>query len=126
MPHCGDKTIVTCAGDAEVRVFDIEKSGRSTIPSIPPNSTSMGRRFDNIYKGVQYLNYGDTNTRIYRSHADRVKRIVTESSPFLFLCVSPERLAILFKVTDIFIGHVAKMARYERKVLKAATGGRIC
>ncbi|KAL8709592.1 MAG: hypothetical protein Q9220_005684 [cf. Caloplaca sp. 1 TL-2023] len=26
-------TVVTCAGDAEVRVFDLESSGRSTIPS---------------------------------------------------------------------------------------------
>ncbi|KAI4152326.1 MAG: hypothetical protein L6R39_001851 [Caloplaca ligustica] len=75
MPHSNDRTIVTAAGDAEVRVFDIEKSGRSTIPSGAPGT----------YKGVQYLSYGDTNTRIYRSHADRVKRIVTESSPFLFL-----------------------------------------
>lgn len=81
MPHSNDRTIVTAAGDAEVRVFDIEKSGRSTIPSGAPGT----------YKGVQYLSYGDTNTRIYRSHADRVKRIVTESSPFLFLYVSPDR-----------------------------------
>ncbi|KAL8917276.1 MAG: hypothetical protein Q9208_008052 [Pyrenodesmia sp. 3 TL-2023] len=77
MPHSNDRTIVTAAGDAEVRVFDIERSGRSTIPSGAPGS--------NTYKGVQYLSYGDTNARIYRSHADRVKRIVTESSPFLFL-----------------------------------------
>lgn len=87
MPHSGDKTIVTCAGDAEVRVFDIENSGRSTIPSGPSGSTTTGRQLNNIYKGVQYLSYGDTSTRIYRTHTDRVKRIVTESSPFLFLYV---------------------------------------
>ncbi|KAI4174927.1 MAG: hypothetical protein LQ343_001954 [Gyalolechia ehrenbergii] len=90
MPHSGDKTVVTCAGDAEVRVFDIENSGRSTIPSGPPNSTTSRAQLNNVYKGVQYLSYGDTNTRIYRSHADRVKRIVTESSPFLFLTCSED------------------------------------
>ncbi|KAL8834208.1 MAG: hypothetical protein Q9170_003865 [Blastenia crenularia] len=86
MPHSGDKTIVTCAGDAEVRVFDIEKSGRSTIPSAPSASITSANQ-SNTYKGTQYLSYGDTNTRVYQSHADRVKRIVTESSPFLFLYV---------------------------------------
>ncbi|KAL8692468.1 MAG: hypothetical protein Q9218_002504, partial [Villophora microphyllina] len=85
MPHSNDKTVVTCAGDFEVRVFDIENSGRSTIPAGPASSTTSGRSFSNMYKGVQYLSYGDTDTRIYQSHTDRVKRIVTESSPFLFL-----------------------------------------
>lgn len=89
MPHSGDKTVVTCAGDAEVRVFDIECNGRSTIPPGPSTSTPRAH-LNNIYKGVQYLSYGDTNTRIYRSHADRVKRIVTESSPFLFLTCSED------------------------------------
>ncbi|KAL8942590.1 MAG: hypothetical protein Q9216_001572 [Gyalolechia sp. 2 TL-2023] len=90
MPHSGDKTVVTCAGDAEVRVFDIENSGRSTIPSGPPNPTTSRAQLNNVYRGVQYLSYGDTNTRIYQSHADRVKRIVTESSPFLFLTCSED------------------------------------
>jgi DDB1- and CUL4-associated factor 6 len=33
---------------------------------------------------------GDTNCRVYRSHGDRVKRIVTESSPHLFLTCSED------------------------------------
>ncbi|KAL9017647.1 MAG: hypothetical protein Q9185_005043 [Variospora sp. 1 TL-2023] len=85
MPHSNDRTIVTCAGDAEVRVFDIEDSGRSTIPSESSSSPTSGRRVRNMYKGVQYLSCGDTDAKVYRSHADRVKRIVTESSPFWFL-----------------------------------------
>ncbi|KAL8875733.1 MAG: hypothetical protein Q9198_005949 [Flavoplaca austrocitrina] len=85
MPHSGDRTIVTCAGDCEVRVVDIENSGRTTIPSGTNNPTTSRAQLHNVYKGVQYLSHGDTNTRVYRSHADRVKRIVTESSPFLFL-----------------------------------------
>lgn len=67
MPNSNDSTLVTCAGDGEVRVFDIEYSGRPSV-----------------------LSYGDTNTRVYRSHADRVKRIVTESSPNLFLTCSED------------------------------------
>ncbi|KAL9637620.1 MAG: hypothetical protein Q9204_001806, partial [Flavoplaca sp. TL-2023a] len=87
MPHSGDRTIVTCAGDCEVRVVDIENSGRTTIPSGTTNPITSRAQLHNVYKGVQYLSHGDTNTRVYRSHADRVKRIVTESSPFLFFPV---------------------------------------
>ena len=87
MPHSNDRTVVTCAGDFDVRVFDIENSGRSTIPPGSSNSTTSSAQLNNLYKGVQYLSHGDTNTRVYRSHTDRVKRIVTESSPFLFMYV---------------------------------------
>ena len=97
MPHSNDQTLVTCAGDGQVRVFDIEYSGRSTHPSDASNLASArrtavneSRRFNNIYQGVRYLSDGDTNARVYRSHADRVKRIVTESSPHLFLSCSED------------------------------------
>ena len=43
-----------------------------------------------MYNGVRYLSDGDTNARVYRSHGDRVKRIVTESSPHLFLTCSED------------------------------------
>lgn len=92
MPHSNDRTLVTAAGDAEVRVFDIEYSGRSVEPSMGPDMATAGRgqRFQNLYRGVRYLSSGNTNARIYRSHADRVKRIVTESSPNLFLTCSED------------------------------------
>ena len=85
MPHSSDRTLVTAAGDAEVRVFDIEHSGRNAEAS-----TVNGQRFQNTYRGVRYLSDGNTNARVYRSHADRVKRIVTESSPHLFLTCSED------------------------------------
>lgn len=83
---------MTCAGDAEVRVFDVEYAGRSTIPSASSNLASSGRRLgrNQMYNGVRYLSDGDTNARVYRSHGDRVKRIVTESSPHLFLTCSED------------------------------------
>ena len=97
MPHSNDSTLVTCAGDAEIRIFDIEYSGQSTVPSTASNLASLGqgsgpgsRTFNNVYQGVKYLSDGDTNARVYRSHGDRVKRIVTESSPYLFLSCSED------------------------------------
>ena len=92
MPHSNDSTLVTCAGDAEVRVFDIEHNGRSTLPFTGSNSAPrrLGQDFDSMYRGVRYLSEGNINARVYRSHADRVKRIVTESSPHLFLTCSED------------------------------------
>jgi DDB1- and CUL4-associated factor 6 len=77
MPHSNDRTVVTAAGDSEVRVFDIEYSGRSVPASTPATLASSGRSrgLNNVYNGVRFLSDGDTNARIYRSHSDRVKRI---------------------------------------------------
>ncbi|OAX80682.1 hypothetical protein ACJ72_04977 [Emergomyces africanus] len=89
MPHSNDRTLVSCAGDSEVRVFDIEYSGRASTAS--EFATSIrGRRFNNFFNGMWYLTEANTNARVYRSHADRVKRIVTESSPYLFLTCSED------------------------------------
>ena len=85
MPHSNDSTIVTCAGDGEVRVFDIERAAATGSAS-----SVRGARFDNRYKGVKYYTQNNTNGRVYRSHGDRVKRIVTESSPHLFLSCSED------------------------------------
>ena len=92
MPHSNDRTLVSCAGDAEVRVFDIEYSGRNPEISAGASiaSTSREQRFQNTYGGVRYLSVGNTNARVYRSHGDRVKRIVTESSSNLFLTCSED------------------------------------
>lgn len=45
---------------------------------------------NDFFGGTRYLSEGNTNARVYRSHADRVKRIVTESSPYLFLTCSED------------------------------------
>ena len=92
MPHSNDGTLVTCAGDSEVRVFDIEYSAQSS-QSLQHTDQASARRlpqFNNLHNGVRYLNDGNTRAKIYRSHADRVKRIVTESSPYLFLTCSED------------------------------------
>ena len=92
MPHSNDRTVITAAGDAEVRVFDLEYAGEAREASTASSIASEGRRSrrNNVYDGVRYLSDGDTDSRIYRSHGDRVKRIVTESSPYLFLTCSED------------------------------------
>ena len=91
MPHSNDNTVVTAAGDAEVRVFDLEYSGRPggyfTASSTAARTGSLGTQsVGDTFMGGRFLIHGNnTNTRVYRSHTDRVKRIVTESSPYLFL-----------------------------------------
>ncbi|KAI9788309.1 MAG: hypothetical protein M1816_006995 [Peltula sp. TS41687] len=91
MPHSDDRILVTCAGDGDVRVFDVEYSG-SGSSSIPSDQAYAGRRrgFNTVYNGVHFLGESDTNARVYRSHSDPVKRIVTESSPHLFLTCSED------------------------------------
>ncbi|KAK4994336.1 hypothetical protein LTR66_005608 [Elasticomyces elasticus] len=92
MPHSNDRTVITAAGDSEVRIFDLEYAGSASAPSVAASLASEGRRRgrNNIFNGVQYLSDGDTNCKVYRSHGDRVKRVVTESSPYLFLTCSED------------------------------------
>ncbi|KAF2756344.1 WD40 repeat-like protein [Pseudovirgaria hyperparasitica] len=89
MPHSNDRTIVSAAGDSEIRVFDIEYSGQTTSSDSASNFRSRAGA-NNIYNGVRYLSEGDSNAKVFRSHGDRVKRIVTESSPFFFLTCSED------------------------------------
>lgn len=92
MPHSHDHTVITAAGDGEVRIFDLEHSGQARAASTASTMAAAGRRRgrNNVFEGVKYLSDGDTNCRVYRSHGDRVKRIVTESSPYLFLTCSED------------------------------------
>jgi nuclear receptor interaction protein len=92
MPHSNDRTVITAAGDSQVRIFDIEQGGASANASADPglSASTRSRRFNNFFKNAKFLNEGNTNARVYRSHADRVKRVVTESSPHLFLTCSED------------------------------------
>ncbi|KAH0273456.1 WD40 repeat-like protein, partial [Aureobasidium melanogenum] len=87
MPHSNDRTVISAAGDSEVRIFDLEYSGATTEAS---RASAMALNAGNVQDGVRRLSDGDTNCRVYRSHGDRVKRIVTESSPHLFLTCSED------------------------------------
>ena len=66
MPHSNDRTIVSAAGDAQIRVFDIERA--------------------NVFEGTRArLSQSQANCKVFRSHSAAAKRIVTEASPFYFL-----------------------------------------
>lgn len=90
MPHSNDQTCVSAAGDHQVRVFDIEYSGNSNTSASQASEGYTGADLRDLYRDVQFLSPTTTNGRIYRSHVDRVKRIVTESSPHLFLTCSED------------------------------------
>lgn len=92
MPYSNDKIIISAAGDGEVRIFDLEHHGQAAEASRASTMSSEGRRRGRnaIFEGVRYLTDGDTGAKVYRSHGDRVKRIVTESSPYLFLTCSED------------------------------------
>lgn len=88
MPYSNDRTIVSATDD--VRIFDIEYAGRSTQSAY---STRAGRASAGLHgfpDGVRVLTEGDTNAKVFRSHSDTVKRIVTEDSPFFFLTCSED------------------------------------
>lgn len=92
MPHSADRTVITCAGDSQVRVFDLEYAGSAQNDSQDSafTASTRSRRFNTFFRNARWLNEGNTNAKVYRSHSDRVKRVVTESSPFLFLTCSED------------------------------------
>lgn len=91
MPQTNDQTVITAAGDSQVRVFDIEYGGSNGVSTNTTHDASArSRRFDSFFNNTRYMNEGNTNARIFRSHARRVKRIVTESSPYIFLTCSED------------------------------------
>lgn len=85
MPHSNDRTCITAAGDAEIRIFDIEYAGRTTEVNVGTAASDTNAR-----NGVRCLSDIDTNCRVYRSHSDRVKKLVVEDSPHLFLSCSED------------------------------------
>lgn len=84
--------MITCAGDSQVRVFDIEYGGNYDNSSGEAGllDSTRSRRFQNFFSNARFLNYGNANARVYRSHSEPVKRIVTESSPWTFLTCSED------------------------------------
>jgi nuclear receptor interaction protein len=90
MPYSNDRTIVSATDD--VRVFDIEHSGHSSLGSASSSRQQGARRRVGIHgvpDGVT-LTEADTNAKAFRCHSDTVKRIVTEDNPFYFLTCSED------------------------------------
>jgi len=91
MPHSSDRTIITAAGDTQVRVFDIEYAPTtySSLSEGPERQKSPTTAAQNprSRRGAHHNSHSqptpgkihDRALRIYTSHSDRAKRIVTES-----------------------------------------------
>ncbi|RPB19403.1 WD40 repeat-like protein [Terfezia boudieri ATCC MYA-4762] len=92
-----DNKIVSCAGDWEVRVFDVEYAPTANTLNSSPRVTRLreprihfSRNTQSLPKPAKLYNEGECETKVYTSHTDRVKRIVTENSPWLFLTCSED------------------------------------
>ncbi|KAF8437425.1 hypothetical protein BGX38DRAFT_1273993 [Terfezia claveryi] len=100
-----DNKIVSCAGDWEVRVFDVEYAPTANTLNSSPRATrtvplSSGRLREprihfsssnqSLPRPAKLYNEGECETKVYTSHTDRVKRIVTENSPWHFLTCSED------------------------------------
>ncbi|TYJ52298.1 hypothetical protein B9479_007113 [Cryptococcus floricola] len=80
LPHANTPTIVSVAGDRDIRVFDVERLGRSE------ETAENGESWD-VLDGT---GAGAAGVRTLQCHKSRVKRIATENSPSLFLTVSED------------------------------------
>ncbi|WVQ72970.1 hypothetical protein IAR50_002532 [Cryptococcus sp. DSM 104548] len=80
LPHANTPTIVSVAGDRDIRVFDVERLGRSE------EVAGSGESWD-VLDGT---GAGAAGVRTLQCHKSRVKRIATENSPSLFLTVSED------------------------------------
>ena len=83
-PYSSDRRIFTCAGDRQVRVFDINYA-----PGMGSGSGQIHRMAD----GKEYTLWNESSNaciRVFRCHKDRAKRISTENSPDIFLTCSED------------------------------------
>jgi nuclear receptor interaction protein len=71
---------VSCAGDGDIRVFDVDRLQPADGLGMPSLRRARGALWGADGPGV----------RVLRCHRDRTKRIATEASPFLFLTVSED------------------------------------
>ncbi|WRT70369.1 uncharacterized protein IL334_007367 [Kwoniella shivajii] len=71
LPNASTPTIVSCAGDRDVRVLQVERLVRDS-----GTGELIGERGDGV--------------NILKCHKDRTKRIATENSPYLFMTVSED------------------------------------
>ncbi|PWN47068.1 WD40 repeat-like protein [Violaceomyces palustris] len=73
-PNCSDRRLFTCAGDKQVRVFDLSRASDYSIESM-----SCGREF------TKWETHSGACIKTFRCHRGRAKRISTENSPDVFL-----------------------------------------
>ncbi|CUS09631.1 unnamed protein product [Tuber aestivum] len=106
MPYSSDRTILSAAGDSQVRIFDIEyaptssnsAANKSNRPLPPTSAPAVGQHFffgRRVVAGsdiapLKRYSYAEDRHKVYRNHTSRVKRIVTETNPYTFLTCSED------------------------------------
>ena len=103
MPHSSGRTIVTAAGDAQVRIFDIEYTSTSLNSAAnklnrPRTPEGMARLEEHYYYrtrsalpdivSLKLYSCAENQRKVYKYHPWRVKRIVPEANPYTFLTCS--------------------------------------
>ncbi|KAH7105567.1 WD40 repeat-like protein [Auriculariales sp. MPI-PUGE-AT-0066] len=79
-------TLVTCARDGQVRVFDASRARGLDAATASSERGSRGIRD----RGPLYLTPQEANAKVFRCHNSDVKRIVTMDAPDIFMSVSED------------------------------------
>jgi nuclear receptor interaction protein len=78
-PNCSDRRLFTCAGDCQVRVFDLSRATASTNVQL-----ESGKEYKYWEKSQGAC------IRVLKCHSSRAKKISTENSPDIFLTAAED------------------------------------
>lgn len=98
-PNCSDQRLFTCAGDSQVRVFDLS---RATTSSFIDRRLESGKEYKIWQEGQGAC------TRVLRCHSGRVKKISTENSPDIFLTAAEDGEV---RQTDLRVPHTCSRSQ---------------
>jgi WD and tetratricopeptide repeat-containing protein 1 len=87
LPNAGTPTVVTVAGDHEIRLLEIERLSGTGEPGVE----RWAHGGTGLVLAVCEQKKADLGSvKVLKCHKDRTKRIATENSPFLFMTVSED------------------------------------
>ncbi|KAH6597713.1 hypothetical protein BASA50_004318 [Batrachochytrium salamandrivorans] len=119
MPGLSHSTIVTCAGDNSIKVFDLEKSSVCSAPQ-PSSYSSTPSSDSHSYKRPASVWHPQ---RSFSCHGDRVKKIVTHrTDPSMFWTCSEDGTVRQFDLRDPTHWCSSSARRSGRSSLSAAAG----
>ncbi|UZJ56983.1 hypothetical protein CBS101457_006303 [Exobasidium rhododendri] len=96
-PNCSDRRLFTCAGDCQVRVFDLSRASASRNVQLP--------------SGKEYTHWEQNQgacIRVLKCHTSRAKKISTENSPDVFLTAAEDGEV---RQTDLRVPHTCSRSQ---------------
>lgn len=96
-PNSSDRRLFTCAGDSEMRVFDLNRASSFTNERL-----SSQKEYRLWHQGQGAC------THVLRCHSSRAKRISTENSPDVFLSCAEDGEV---RQTDLRVPHTCSRSR---------------